>query len=126
MEDELKTTPLIRTIECVEAAPVPNTEGVRIQILLGEDDQMPNFQTRLFTLEPGAFIPEHCHDTIEHEQVMLAGEMLLKMDGKEQTVRAGDVVYIPAKVKHSYTNTGETEARFICMIPNGEYATEWS
>jgi len=122
----LKSTPLIKSISQVMAEPVPNTKGVRIQVLLGADDKMPNFQTRLFTLEPGALIPEHSHDTIEHEQVMLAGEMVLSLDGAEQTVGAGQVVYIPANVKHSYENRGKTEAQFICMIPNGEYATEWT
>ncbi|MFH1999323.1 MAG: cupin domain-containing protein [Planctomycetota bacterium] len=122
----MNTEPLIRSIEGVAAAPVPNTKGVSIQVLLGLDDQMPHFQTRLFTLDPGAVIPEHCHDTIEHEQVMLEGEMVLILDGQERTAKAGNVVYIPANVKHSYENRGKTATRFLCMIPNGEYSTQWS
>jgi len=122
----MNTEPLIKSIKGIAAEPVPNTQGVTIQVLLGVDDKMPNFQTRLFTLAPGAFIPEHSHDTIEHEQVMLEGEMVLRLDGEEQAVRAGNVVYIPASVKHSYENREDSEARFICMIPNGEYGTDWT
>mgnify|MGYP001550341084 CR=1 FL=1 len=118
--------PIVRPIDDVPAEPVPNSRGATIQVLLGPGDQMPNFYTRRFTLEPGARIPEHLHDTIEHEQLVLEGAMAVSLAGEERTVRAGDCVYIPAGCAHWYENRGDVPVRFLCMVPaTSDYSTEW-
>jgi len=95
-------------------------------VLLGPDDGVPNFVTRRFTLEPGARIPSHRHDAIEHEQVMLEGEMVLGLDDEIVTVRAGDCVFIPAGTAHWYENRGDAPVRFLCIVPRTEdYQSEW-
>jgi quercetin dioxygenase-like cupin family protein len=117
---------IIRPMTDVPAAEVPRSPGATIQVLLGPNDEMPNFHTRCFTLAPGARIPEHRHDTIEHEQVVLDGEMSIALDGDERVVRRDDCVYIPAGCAHWYENRGNVPCRFICIIPAGiEYGTEW-
>jgi len=40
------------------------------------------------------------------------------VDGQLYDVQAGDVVFIPAGVRHWYQNTGETDFEFLCIIPN--------
>ena len=123
---ERSLQPIIKDIHQVSAEAVPNSRGATIRILLGPGDAMPNFYTRLFTLEPGGRIPAHRHDTIEHEQVMLAGSMVLTLDGREETVAKGQAVCIPAGVAHSYENPGDEPALFLCMVPAiAEYGTEW-
>ena len=118
--------PIIRSIEQVPATPVDRSTGANIRILLGAADGMPNFHTRMFTIEPGGRIPQHRHDTIEHEQVILEGEMVIGLDGSEKTVVAGSCVYIPAGCAHWYENRGVVSVRFLCMIPgNTPYGTEW-
>jgi STE24 endopeptidase len=118
--------PIVKRIESVEAQEVARSRGASIRVLLGPGDGMPNFHTRLFTLLPGGRIPAHVHAEIEHEQVVLEGEMALTFDGERRVVRAGDAVYIPAGVAHSYENTGTAAVRFLCMIPATEtYSTEF-
>ncbi len=121
----MKNDPVIRKMSDVEAGKVDGAEGASIQVLLGPGDKMPNFYTRLFTLEAGARIPKHRHRGIEHEQMILEGEMVLMLEDKEQTVRAGDVVYLPADQFHGYENRAGKQARFLCMVPAVEYNTEW-
>ncbi len=122
----MKETPITRAIKDVHAAEVEGCSGATIQVLLGPDDQMPNFYTRRFTIEPGGRIPAHRHGEIEHQQVMLEGEMVLTLDGEPRTVKAGDCVYIPAKVGHAYENRGDVPVRFLCMVPRTDsYETEW-
>lgn len=117
---------IIRKVEDVAAAPIDKTQGAKIQVLLGPDDGMPNFYTRCFTLEPGGYIPAHRHDTIEHQQVILEGEMVLTLDGREVTVKGGDVVYLPPKSAHAYENRGNVKVRFLCVIPaTPDYSTDW-
>ena len=122
----MKTTPIIKHAADIEAQDVQRSPGVTIQVLLGAADGMPNFHMRVFTLPPGARIPAHRHDVIEHQQLVLEGRMHLTFDGDGRTAAAGDAVYIPAGCTHSYENRGDVPVRFLCMVPaTTEYSTEW-
>ena len=117
---------ILRPMEAVIAREVERATGARIQVLLGADDGVPGFYTRRFTIDPGGRIPLHRHDRIEHEQVVLEGEMILTLDAEQKTARAGDCVYIPAGMAHAYENKGESPVRFLCVVPaTRDYATEW-
>ena len=95
-------------------------------VLIGPTEGAPNFITRRFLLAPGAIIPTHLHPTIEHEQVVIRGEMVLGLGDEVRTVRAGDAVLIPAGCPHSYQNRGSEEVEFLCVVPaTSDYATEW-
>ncbi len=117
------------TVSSMDGTPgsaVERSRGATIQVLIGPDEGAPNFITRRFTLEPGGSIPAHRHDVIEHEQVMLEGEMVLGLDDQEVVVKAGDCVFIPAGVAHWYENRGEVPVRFLCVVPRSDdYQTEW-
>ncbi len=119
-------TAVIRASNSVEAIDVPRSRGTTLQVLLGPESGVPNFITRQFTVEPGGRIPCHRHDTIEHAQVVLAGAMVISLDGRESEVSTGDSVFIPAGCSHWYENRGEVPVRFLCVIPRTEdYQTEW-
>jgi quercetin dioxygenase-like cupin family protein len=121
-----QTEPVVRAMNAAPTAVVENSRGATIQVLLGPEDGVPNFVTRRFTLEPGGRIPAHRHDSIEHEQVVLEGEMVLGLDDREVVARAGDCVFIPAGVAHWYENRGSAPVRFLCIVPRtAEYQTEW-
>jgi len=117
---------VVRNMNDPKPSPVGSSRGAWIQVLLGPADGVPSFITRRFTLMPGGRIPEHRHGAIEHEQVMLEGEMVLSLDGEERVVRAGDCIFIPAGVAHAYANRGGETVRFLCIVPRtAEYETEW-
>ncbi len=121
-----KPEAVIRSMEQVGANPVARTRGASMQVLLGPMEGTPNFITRRFTLAPGGRIPAHRHDTIEHEQVVLEGEMVMGLDEREVTARAGDCLFIPAGVAHWYENRNEVPVRFLCIVPRtDDYQTEW-
>ena len=112
--------------QAVTASPVTRARGARMGVLIGPAQGAPNFITRRFVLAPGARIPAHRHPTIEHEQVMVRGEMVLGMDAEVRTVRAGDAMYLPAGCAHWYENRTASEAEFLCVIPNTPgYETDW-
>jgi quercetin dioxygenase-like cupin family protein len=97
-----------------------------MQVLAGPAEALANLVMRRFTLEPGGRIPAHRHPDLEHGQLVLDGELVLSLDGARSTVRAGDVVTIPAGVAHWYENRSASPARFLCVIPNvKDYRTEW-
>ena len=122
----VKQAPVIRSLNEVESSEVPHARGATIQVLIGPDQGAPNFFTRCFSLAPGGRIPCHRHDSIEHQQVVLSGEMVLCLDDREQLVTTGDAVLIPAGVAHWYENRGEQPVRFLCIVPDtAGYQTEW-
>jgi quercetin dioxygenase-like cupin family protein len=118
--------PIIRKIDDITTSEVERARKATIQVLLGAEEKMPHFYLRRFTLEPGGRIPKHRHDAIEHEQLVLEGEMALSLDGQERIVTEGDCIYIPARVAHAYENRGDAPVRFLCIVPaTASYTTEW-
>jgi len=118
--------PVIRAMDDEKAAPVERARGATIEVLLGAADGAPRFATRRFTIAPGGRIPCHRHESIEHEQVVLEGSMVLGLDDRVVEVSAGDCLLIPAGVAHWYENRGRLPVRFLCMVPlTDHYQTEW-
>jgi quercetin dioxygenase-like cupin family protein len=117
---------VVRNQDAVEAIAVPRCRGTTMKVLLGPESGVPNFITRQFSVEPGGRIPCHRHDSIEHEQVVLEGSMVIGLDGREAEVGPGDAVFIPAGVDHWYENRGADTVRFVCVVPRtDDYQTEW-
>jgi quercetin dioxygenase-like cupin family protein len=118
--------PVIRAMDDEKAAPVERARGATIEVLLGAADGAPRFATRRFTIAPGGRIPCHRHESIEHEQVVLEGSMVLGLDDRVVEVSAGDCLLIPAGVAHWYENRGRLPVRFLCMVPlTDHFQTEW-
>ena len=51
---------------------------------------------------------------------MLAGQATITIGDATHHVKAGDVVFIPEGIVHSYQNTGQEPFQFLCIIPNKE------
>ena len=85
--------------------------------------QAKQFAMGYVTLEPrGGQVPWHCQD---QEEVYLVldgiGEMCLGQE--KEPVSSGEAVYIPGRVYHQLTNTGDTPMHMIyCYGPAGDVA----
>lgn len=55
-----------------------------------------------FTYKKGATVPTHQH-TNEQYSLITFGSVLVKVDGKEIVVKAGEVIIIPPNIPHSFT-----------------------
>ena len=107
----------LKHVEEFEKETVGAGEGTERQVLIGPD-QNPTFAMRRFIMQPGGGMPMHTN-TVEHEQYVLRGSARVVIGGDTHEVKAGDVVYIPAGVPHSYTATSADEPfEFLCMVPN--------
>jgi quercetin dioxygenase-like cupin family protein len=120
------TEPLVSQPDKVNAVPVLRARGARMAVLIGPDDGATHFVMRRFHIAPGGRIPTHSHEAIEHEQIVIRGEMVIGLDDEEHTVRAGDAIFIPAGTAHWYENRGKADVEFICVVPHtSEYSTDW-
>jgi quercetin dioxygenase-like cupin family protein len=107
-----------KNITAVPATPVamPGAEKVHMQLLCGPGDGCPNFAMRRFIVAPGGCTPKHQHD-YEHEVLVLAGTGMVFGNGREQSLKTGDALYVPANELHQFRNTGSGDLVFLCMVP---------
>ncbi|HOE93073.1 MAG TPA: cupin domain-containing protein [Methanofastidiosum sp.] len=84
--------------------------------LIGEDHGAKNFVMRIMKIEKGGYSPYHEH-VWEHENYILKGEGFLRTEKGKNSVKKGDIIYIPPNELHSYVNTGNEDLELICVIP---------
>ena len=68
------------------------------------------------TLEAGGHTPRHAHPW-PHINYVLEGRGVIFLDGQEYPAEAGTCAYLPADHEHGFQNLGDTELRFICIVP---------
>lgn len=64
----------------------------------------------------------HYHEKREHLIFIIKGEGVEIVEGEEFSVKAGDVIYVPAKVKHTLINKSDKELRYLgyCSCTPGD------
>lgn len=116
--------PVVRSDESVEYKSVTRSSDLKRADLLGEHDEVPNFELRKYLVEAGASVGKH-RNTIEHEQYVLEGEYTIGIGESEYDVNEGDVVFIPAGTVHWYRNETQESAIYLCIVPLGDEGTEF-
>ncbi len=91
--------------------------GTTIRWLIDDDhDGAPVYALRMIEVAPGGHTPLHSHP-YEHENFVVEGQGRVLIDGDYRDVAAGDVIFVPGGMQHTYENTGETPFKFLCGIP---------
>lgn len=108
---------VIRNIDQIPMEPVQmsGADGAAMAVMVGREDGAPNFALRHIKVDSGGHTPRHSHD-YEHEVFIVSGGGTVLLEGREQPIRAGDVVYVPAEEEHQFKASGEG-LRFLCLVP---------
>ncbi len=106
----------------ISSEPINQGQGVTRKMLISPEVG-PNFAMRQFSMEPGGYMPLHTNQ-VEHEQYVLRGRAQLELGDETVMVQAGDVVFIPAGLPHSYATLGAEPFEFLCLVPNKADQTE--
>jgi len=107
----------VRNIDTLPAEDVQAGTATKRQVLIGPDEG-PNFAMRRFIMQPGGGMPLHTNE-VEHEQYVLRGSAQVRIGDDTHHVKAGDVVFIPGGVPHSYdADEGGEPFEFLCIVPN--------
>lgn len=69
------------------------------------------------TLEPGASIGMHTHETNSEMIYILSGNGKVLYDNGEESLSAGDCHYCPKGHAHSLMNDGEENLVFFAVVP---------
>lgn len=107
----------VRQADSVPTEEVTGGTATQRQVLIGPDEG-PNFALRRFIMQPGGGMPLHTNE-VEHEQYVLRGSARVQIGSEVHHVKAGDVVFIPGGVPHSYdADEGAEPFEFLCVVPN--------
>jgi quercetin dioxygenase-like cupin family protein len=93
--------------------PVINrARGVLSQPLVLAERGSKDLTIGLSTFEPGSVIPLHTHN-VEEAIVILEGQAVAIIDGKEYTVGPYDTTFVPPGTPHHFRNDSGGRMRFL-------------
>lgn len=81
--------------------------------ILGNEEQAKELGGLVVILPPGQSVPYHYHKNRESILMVLSGEAVELYEDKEYPIRAGDVIFVPARAKHAVINRSDKEIRFL-------------
>jgi quercetin dioxygenase-like cupin family protein len=89
--------------------------GDTYTILLTGRDTAGRYSLIDMYIPPGGGPPPHRHD-FEESFSVLEGEIVATFRGSQSTIRAGEVVHIPANAPHYFKNQSQQPARLLCVF----------
>ena len=110
--------PSVKRVESAARQPVAAGSKTEVQVLLGPEDGVPNFNLRRFIMGEGGGMPRH-RNLVEHEQYVLRGRARVGIGDEIHEVAADQVLYIPAGVPHFY-DVLEAPFEFLCIVPQSD------
>ncbi|HSI57131.1 MAG TPA: cupin domain-containing protein [Ideonella sp.] len=96
--------------------------GARTTPLVSPGIGAQGFINGITEFAPGAAIPFHSHNC-EESVVLLEGEAVLDIGGREYEVKAFDTTWIPPNVSHRFRNLSATQPLKILWIYASPQAT---
>ena len=99
-----------------EKVEMDGAKDCQVKLAVTARDGAPNFAMRIFEVSSGGHTPLH-HHPYEHEIFVMEGQGTVWRDGKEVSIKAGDVLYIQANEQHQFKNAGNQAFKFMCLIP---------
>jgi len=73
------------------------------------------FSIALATVKPGQKTLKHLHETSTEFYFITRGTGTIQLNSKKQSIEENTLIYIPAKTKHTVTNTGKENLLILCI-----------
>ncbi len=67
------------------------------------------------TIQPGGTNKVHVHNDIEQVYIVLRGKGTVQVGDEKAEVKAGDAIFLPAKIPHGFVNTGDKPAVLLLI-----------
>ena len=117
MSQETKATASIRNIVEEPWQQFPGHFGGALSKALVRPENVGSRHVdyRISTYQPMAYVETHTHKVQEQIYHVLEGEGSMEIEGRRQTVRKHDVVFIPPGVPHAIYNNGLGDLTFIVV-----------
>ena len=118
----MKTTNQKATIVAAGQGKKFNVLGHSITSVLTKKNTEGNYYVFEVITPPGLGIPPHVHDREDELIYVLEGEYQIMLGDKIFTANAGDEIYFPKYVPHSFQNTGSKAGKTLWTVtPGGNF-----
>lgn len=86
--------------------------GLMTFLITGEETDGAFFMAEI-SVPPGGGVPPHIHSREDESFHLLEGTLTIRVGGDTITASAGDSVYLPRGIPHSFKNTGDGCAKAV-------------
>lgn len=94
--------------------------GDQIRFILTGEQTGGAFFLGDVSVPPGGGPPPHIHEREDETYYLLQGTLTVQVGGQTMHASAGDCIYLPRGIAHSFRNTGEGRARMlVTATPSG-------
>ena len=95
-------------------ATTSTSSGLARQVVVGRDQGAVHTDLAVGALASGGWIARHVH-AFEEALYVLAGELLLELDGHVHRLVDGDYAFMPLGVHHTLANDGDGPVRWLSL-----------
>ncbi|MGQ0607408.1 MAG: cupin domain-containing protein [Chloroflexota bacterium] len=88
--------------------------GLSRQVVVGPQQGSVHTEMAIGALAPGGWLQRHFH-SFEEALYVLAGELLVEIDGHAHRLIAGDFTFMPVGTWHALGNAGPEQARWLSL-----------
>ena len=99
-----------------EKVEMEGAKDCQVRLAITPRDGAPTFAMRIFEVAAGGHTPLHRHP-YEHEIYVIEGRGTVWRDGREVSLKPGDILFVPADEQHQFKNAGASPFKFMCLIP---------
>lgn len=92
----------------------PTASGLARNVIVGPSHGAVHTELAIGALSPGGWIQRHVH-SFEEALYVLAGELLLELDGRVHRLASGDYAAIPVGTWHALGNDGVGSVRWLSV-----------
>jgi quercetin dioxygenase-like cupin family protein len=115
MTENLKQAPPVIDVGSLSWSDHPRFAGVMMKPLYKAGEGVGPGVSRV-NVPPGGVIGWHDHPEQVETVYVLAGSSTLTLGDKEVAFAAGQIVAIPAQLKHTLRNTGDATVELLCIF----------
>jgi quercetin dioxygenase-like cupin family protein len=117
LQETAKSPYVIRPSEMPSYSPANHTGTKNTRLVGPKANGAKHLEIAMGEIERNEGSPAHAHPDIEQAAYILEGEAMAEIDGVEHHVRAGDLLYFPARVFHSIQVLSERLKLLVIYSP---------
>jgi quercetin dioxygenase-like cupin family protein len=91
-----------------------NMHGLARKVLVGAEHGAVHSELGVSVIQPGGWLQRHVH-SFEESLYVLAGELLMELDGRAHRLIKGDFTLMPVGVWHALGNNGSDPVRVLSI-----------
>lgn len=92
----------------------PNWHGLARSVIVGPEHGAVHTEMAVGALAPGGWLQRHFH-SFEEALYVLAGELIVEIEGRAHQLNAGDYTLMPVGAWHALANPGSDQARWLSV-----------